>query len=306
MANLKIIKADKSNIRLDQYLSEYFKDISRNKISKLIKNKEVEINNKFEKSSYLINLGDIIKINLESLDITPLKAQNLDISIIYKDEDIAIINKPYGIISHPTEYIRENTVVNFLLANFDELPSLYDENRLGIVHRLDKDTSGLMIIALNQKSLEKLYEMFKKHEVIKKYRAIVVGNMPNTEDIIEGYIKRSEKNRKLRIVSDNGKYSKTSYKLLEYKNGYSYLDLILHTGRTHQIRVHLSSINHPILGDQDYNNIKSKYNVSRQLLQAYELEFNHPISGKKMKFTIDPYPEFLRYYNIIFNKGENL
>lgn len=304
MENLeKIIVNDIENMRVDQYLAEYYEDISRSKLSKLIKDKSVLVNGNTIKPSFIVSEDDLIEINLKDLEIKELEPENLDIEVIYEDEDIAIINKPFDIISHPTNQIRTNTVVNFLLSRYNNLPSLYGHDRAGIVHRLDKDTSGLMIIALKENSMLKLKEMFKQREIVKIYRAIVLGKMPEKEGTIEGYIARSTKNRKLMMVSDTGKYAKTTYKLKEYNDGFSYVELNLHTGRTHQIRVHLSSISHPILGDKDYNTAKSKFNVQRQLLQAFYLEFHHPINGELMKFEIDPYPEFKKYYDLIF-KGE--
>ena len=252
MENLeKIIVKDNDNIRIDQYLSEYYEDISRSKLTKLIKNKSVLVNGNFIKPSFVISEDDLIEINIKELELKELEPENLNIEVIYEDEDIAIINKPFDIITHPTNQIRTNTVVNFLLDRFSDLPSLYGHDRAGIVHRLDKDTSGLMIIALNENSMLNLKDMFKNREIIKKYRAIVLGKMPQIKGNIEGYITRSTKNRKLMMVSKTGKYSKTSYDLIDYNDGFSYLELNLHTGRTHQIRVHLSSINHPILGDND-------------------------------------------------------
>ncbi len=301
MENLeKIIVNDVENMRLDQYLAEYYEDISRSKLSKLIKEKSVLVNGNIIKPSYIVSEDDLIEINLKDLELEDLEPENLSIEVLYEDKDIAIINKPFDIISHPTNKIRNNTVVNFLLSRYENLPSLYGNDRAGIVHRLDKDTSGLMIIALHEDSMLKLKEMFKNREIIKKYRAIVLGKMQEKEGIIEGYITRSTKNRKLMTLSDDGKYSKTTYELKEYNNGFSYVELNLHTGRTHQIRVHLSSIGHPILGDKDYNSAKTKFNINKQLLQAYYLEFHHPISCELMKFEINPYPEFKKYYDLIF------
>lgn len=301
MENLeKIIVNDVENMRLDQYLAEYYEDISRSKLSKLIKEKSVLVNGNIIKPSYIVSEDDLIEINLKDLEVEDLEPENLSIEVLYEDKDIAIINKPFDIISHPTNKIRNNTVVNFLLSRYENLPSLYGNDRAGIVHRLDKDTSGLMIIALHEDSMLNLKEMFKNREIIKKYRAIVLGKMQEKEGIIEGYITRSTKNRKLMTLSDDGKYSKTTYELKEYNNGFSYVELNLHTGRTHQIRVHLSSIGHPILGDKDYNSAKTKFNINKQLLQAYYLEFHHPISYELMKFEINPYPEFKKYYDLIF------
>lgn len=297
---MKITIDEQINQRIDQFLSDYYEDISRSKLSLLIKNGDVLVNNKKVKPSYIVNNNDEISIDLSALDITPILAENLPIEIVYQDDDIAIINKPIDIISHPTEKIRSNTVVNFLLSKFENLPTLNGEDRAGIVHRLDKDTSGLMIVALNDESMKQLKKMFQNRDIIKKYRVIVNNRFSENEGVIEKNISRNMSNRKLMAISEDGKYAKTAYKVLKQTSEYAYLDIDLFTGRTHQIRVHMKSINHPILGDADYNNIKSKYNISAQLLQAYCLEFDHPITKKHMKIEIPMYPEFNKYYNIIF------
>lgn len=297
---MKITIDEQINQRIDQFLSDYYEDISRSKLSLLIKNGDVLVNNKKVKPSYIVNNNDEISINLSALYIKPILAENLPIEIVYQDDDIAIINKPIDIISHPTEKIRSNTVVNFLLSKFENLPTLNGEDRAGIVHRLDKDTSGLMIVSLNEESMKQLKKMFQNRDIIKKYRAIVNNRFSENEGVIEKNISRNMSNRKLMAISEDGKYAKTAYKVLKQTSEYAYLDIDLFTGRTHQIRVHMKSINHPILGDADYNNIKSKYNISAQLLQAYCLEFDHPITKKHMKVEIPMYPEFNKYYNIIF------
>lgn len=299
---MKITVLDNQNQRLDQYLSDYFEDISRSKLSNLIKNDSVLVNGIKEKSKYIVKLNDVIDIELDSLKIKKLEPQDLPIEILYEDDDIAVINKPMGIVSHPTNTIRENTVVNFLMSKYKNLPNINGEDREGIVHRLDKDTSGLMIVALNDESMIKLKSMFENRDIIKKYRAIVNNRFENLNGIIEKNISRSMRNRKLMSVDDNGKYAKTSYKVAVQNSEYAYLDIQLFTGRTHQIRVHLSSINHPILGDSDYNKIKSNFNIDAQLLQAYYLEFEHPINKKSIKIEIPMYPEFSKYYNIIFGE----
>lgn len=305
MGNIDTIKiTEDNNIRIDQFLSDYYEDISRSKISNLIKDKGILVNNKHEKKSYLLKNQDIITIDLDMLKIKEIEPQDLDISIIYQDEYIAVINKPFDIISHPTEQIRENTVVNFLMSKFNDLPSSYGKDRAGIVHRLDKDTSGLMIVALTNDSMEKLKLMFKDREIIKKYRAIVHGGFSENHGIIDNNISRSTKNRKLMMVSEIGKRAITEYNVIESNSEFSLLDIILHTGRTHQIRVHFSNLSHPILGDKDYNNIKSNFNVDHQLLQAYYLKFNHPITNQIIAIDIEPYPEFKKYYNIIFEGND--
>ncbi|MFM1514427.1 RluA family pseudouridine synthase [Helcococcus ovis] len=299
---MKIKVLDNENQRLDQFLSDYFEDISRSKFSNLIKNDCVFVNGVKQKSKYIVKLNDVIDVELDCLKIKKLEPQNLSIEILYEDEDIAIINKPKGIISHPTNSIRTNTVVNFLMSMYENLPNLNGEDREGIVHRLDKDTSGLMIVALNDESMINLKSMFENRSIIKKYRAIVNNRFENLSGIIEKNISRSMKNRKLMTVDENGKYAKTGYKVVMQNSQYAYLDIELFTGRTHQIRVHLSSINHPILGDKDYNNNKSNFNIDGQLLQAYYLEFKHPITNKLIKIEIPMYPEFSKYYNIIFGE----
>lgn len=297
---MKIVVDEEYNQRIDSYLSDYFDDISRSKLSKLIKDKDILVNDKNIKPSYIVSENDIITINLEKLKLKPIQAQKLNIDIVYEDDDIAIINKPSGIISHPTKSIRENTVVNFLIDRYDNLPLLNGDERPGIVHRLDKDTDGLMIIALNEKSMIKLKEIFKNREIVKKYRTIVDGNFNDKKGIIESPIGRDLSNRKLMTVTESGKYAETIYHVIKSNKKYSYLDVNIITGRTHQIRVHLKNINHPILGDKEYNNVKNNFNISSQLLQAYYLEFNHPINDKKLLFEIDMYEEFKKYYNIIF------
>lgn len=300
---MKIKVEESEELRLDQYLSDYFEDVSRSKLSKLIKSKDVKVNNNFEKSSYIIKDNDIIDINLDALKLKPIEAQDLNIEIVFEDDDIAIINKPKGIISHPTNTIRENTVVNFLLHAFNNLSYINGDERPGIVHRLDKDTSGLMIIAKTDLAMEKLKLMFKKRSIIKKYRTIAFHRFNNLKGSIDAPIGRSLNNRKLMSVVDNGRESKTEYKVLEQNKEFAFLDINLLTGRTHQIRVHLSYINHPILGDKEYCNIPNSFNIEAQLLQAYYLEFNHPIINKKLTFEIPMYPEFKKYYNIIFKEN---
>ncbi|WP_297378194.1 RluA family pseudouridine synthase [uncultured Helcococcus sp.] len=304
MANInKILVSSDDNERLDSYLADYFEDISRSKISEQIKKKTIKVNETSVKPSYLIKEDDLITIDMDAFKLEEILPEDLKLEIIYQDDDIALINKPKGIVTHPTNKIRSNTLVNYLLYKFDNLPTLNGTDRPGIVHRLDMDTSGLLVVALNEEAMQKLKDQFKSREIIKKYRTLVNGSFDHENGTIERPIGRSKTNRKLMEVTEGGKYALTSYEVVESNGEYSLLDIDLHTGRTHQIRVHLASINRPILGDKDYNKIKSKFNISGQLLQAYHLEFNHPITGENLTFEIDPDPEFEKYYNIIF-KGE--
>ena len=288
--------------RIDLFLSEYFEDYSRSKLTKLIKAGLVKVNDKEVKASYPIKLNDVIYIDLDDLKIKALEPEDRFLEIIYEDEDLAIINKPIAMLSHPTATIRTGTLVNVLLSKFDSLSVLNGEDRQGIVHRLDHNTSGLMIIAKTNLCAEKLVEMFKSRTIIKRYRAITLGNFEEKEGVLEFPIGRNPRNGKLMAVVEDGKYAKTSYKVICEVKGYSYLNLDLHTGRTHQIRVHLSHINRPILGDPDYGGKRGEFSIDHQLLQAFYLEFIHPISNKLLKFELDESSEIEKYRKVIFKE----
>lgn len=287
------------NTRLDKFLSNEISEYSRSKLTKLIKSKDILVNDRPVKANYLVNINDKIDINLKKLDILPVLAQNIQLDIIYKDEYLAIINKPVGMIVHPTETIRQDTLVNALLYHFDSLSDLNGEERPGIVHRLDMDTSGLLVVAFNNEVHEKLKNQFQNRTIKKKYVAIVNGNFDQPTMTIEKPIARSMRNRKLMTVDESGRYAKTSLDVISQVEGYSLLDIDLFTGRTHQIRVHLNSINRPILGDPLYNKVKTKFNLNNQLLQAYRLEFIHPITKENMDFEIEYNKQITKYINVL-------
>ena len=287
------------NTRLDKFLSDEISEYSRSKLTKLIKSKDILVNDRPVKANYLVNINDKIDINLKKLDILPVLAQNIQLDIIYKDEYLAIINKPVGMIVHPTETIRQDTLVNALLYHFDILSDLNGEERPGIVHRLDMDTSGLLVVAFNNEVHEKLKNQFQNRTIKKKYVAIVNGNFDQPTITIEKPIARSMRNRKLMTADEAGRYAKTSLDVISQVEGYSLLDIDLFTGRTHQIRVHLNSINRPILGDPLYNKVKTKFNLNNQLLQAYRLEFIHPITKENMDFEIEYNKQITKYINVL-------
>lgn len=289
--------------RLDSFLTDYLEDYSRSKLQKLIKDKKVFVNDRVEKPKYQVKDGDLIEFSLEDLKIKPIEAENIDLKIIYQDDHVALINKPINMLSHPTATIRTGTLVNSLKYHFKSLCNINGEDREGIVHRLDYNTCGLMIICLTNEAGEKMIEAFKDRSLVKKYRAIACGIFDEKEGVIEYPIARNTRNRKLMAVDKDGKYALTTYKVLEKKNGFSYLDISLHTGRTHQIRVHLSHINHPILGDRDYGGKRPQFKIDHQLLQAYYLKFTHPITGKVMEFELPMSSEINKYYHVIF-KGD--
>ena len=227
-----------------------------------------------------------------------LKAQDIPLNVIYEDNDIIVINKPKGMVVHPANGNPDGTLVNAVMNKCkDSLSGIGGEIRPGIVHRLDKDTSGAIIVAKNDKAHIALSEQLKNHEVKKTYLALVRGIIKENEATINMPIARSKKDRKKMDVDKDGKEAITHFKVLgRYKNKYTLLQINLETGRTHQIRVHLSHIGYPIIGDEVYSNGKNEWNVSGQCLHAWKLEFNHPITGKKISLEAE-IPEYLK--NII-------
>ncbi len=276
--------------RADVFISENL-DISRSQIKNLMKSAEILINGEVVKAGYILSENDEITIDIKEKE--GLKAEPIPIDVLFEDEYMAIIRKPQGIVVHPGAGIERGTLVSGLMNRFGNLSNI-DESRPGIVHRLDKDTSGLMIIAKNNEFYEKIIEEFKNRLIEKKYLAFVHGRVDN-KGIVEGYIGRHHINRlKMTLKDSGGKYSKTSYSPLEVYSEYSLLDVCLHTGRTHQIRVHMASINHPIVGDLLYGR-KNKFNIESQLLHSYYLKFIHPITKKEMEFIDDMPKNFLDF-----------
>ncbi|KXO17175.1 RluA family pseudouridine synthase [Peptoniphilus sp. GNH] len=276
--------------RADVFISENL-DISRSQIKNLMKSAEILINGEVVKAGYILSENDEITIDIKEKE--GLKAEPIPIDVLFEDDYMAIIRKPQGIVVHPGAGIERGTLVSGLMNRFGNLSNI-DESRPGIVHRLDKDTSGLMIIAKNNEFYEKIIEEFKNRLIEKKYLAFVHGRVDN-KGIVEGYIGRHHINRlKMTLKDSGGKYSKTSYSPLEVYSEYSLLDVCLHTGRTHQIRVHMASINHPIVGDLLYGR-KNKFNIESQLLHSYYLKFIHPITKKEMEFIDDMPKNFLDF-----------
>lgn len=276
--------------RADVFISENL-DISRSQIKNLMKSAEILINGEVVKAGYILSENDEITIDIKEKE--GLKAEPIPIDVLFEDDYMAIIRKPQGIVVHPGAGIERGTLVSGLMNRFGNLSNI-DESRPGIVHRLDKDTSGLMIIAKNNEFYEKIIEEFKNRLIEKKYLAFVHGRVDN-KGVVEGYIGRHHINRlKMTLKDSRGKYSKTSYSPLEVYSEYSLLDVCLHTGRTHQIRVHMASINHPIVGDLLYGR-KNKFNIKSQLLHSYYLKFIHPITKKEMEFIDDMPKNFLDF-----------
>ena len=274
--------------RLDSFLSKEL-DISRSKIQKLIKEKKVTVNNKYESSSYQVKKGDEIEV-LDDLDYEiNVEPEDIPLDIIYEDDDLLVINKESGMVVHPAPGHYTGTLVNALLYKYKDLAG--DKFRPGIVHRLDKDTSGLMLVAKNEYTLEKLSEMIGNKEVERRYIALVNGIIKHDTGTIDAPIGRDLNNRQKMAVTDkNSKEAITHFKVLEHLNNHTLIECILETGRTHQIRVHMAYIGFPITNDPLYG--KGKSDEFGQMLHSKYIKFTHPRTKKELEFSIDPPKEF--------------
>ena len=279
-----LVKVEKENVgkRIDSLIANINKDISRSMVQKLIEEGNIKVNGVKIKESYKVRFNDEIEINIPEAKEIDLKPQEIPIEILYEDKDIIIVNKPKGMVVHPANGNLEGTLVNAIMAICkDSLSGIGGEIRPGIVHRLDKDTSGCIIIAKNDKAHLSLSEMLKNHEIKKTYIALVRGIIKENEATINMPISRSKTDRKKMAVDKNGKEAITHFKVLDrLENKYTLLEINIGTGRTHQIRVHLSHIGFPIIGDEIYSNGKNKWNIKGQCLHAKSLDFTHPITGK--------------------------
>lgn len=290
------------NIRLDLYLSRWFDDISREYLKYLIESGYVKLSDNIcLKPSKKVKVGDIIEIEFPPPKALELIPQNIPIDIIYEDEDIAVVIKPFGMVVHPSFGFEDKTLVNALLYHLKSLSSIGGVLRPGIVHRLDKDTYGLMVVAKNDISHRVLSDMFKERKIRKNYKALVSYKLKKTEGSIITYIKRDEERRKTFKVASEGKEAITFYKLERYfeKGDISLVDIDIKTGRTHQIRVHMSYLGNPILGDKAYGYKPSRFPKEindiisgKNMLASYKLVFSHPIKGNELLFEIDMPKEF--------------
>ncbi|MDO4382412.1 MAG: RluA family pseudouridine synthase [Clostridia bacterium] len=291
MKNVIVNENDKGK-RLDIYIAENFNELSRTMIKKLIESNNILVNDKSEKVSYKVQANDNISIDVPEAKETKLKAQEIPLDIIYEDNDIIVVNKPKGMVVHPANGNPDGTLVNAILAICkNSLSGIGGELRPGIVHRLDKDTSGLIIVAKNDKAHINMSEQIKERNVKKTYIALVRGNVPEEEATINMPIGRSTKDRKKMAVTKNGKQAITHFKVLKRYSKYTLLEIKIETGRTHQIRVHMAEIGYPVVGDAVYSNGKNEFGIEGQMLHAYKLEFMHPITNKHMELTA-PLPQY--------------
>lgn len=290
-----IVDSIEEAVRLDWYISKELNDISRSYVQKLIKNGNVKVNNKIIASKkYKLNENDEIEIEIPEPEKLKLEAEDIAIEIIYEDYDVLVVNKPQGMVVHPAPGHYSGTLVNALLYHSQSLSSINGIVRPGIVHRIDKDTSGLLMVAKNNKAHNFLAAQLKEHSINRVYYALVNGNIKTNSGTIDAPVGRHPVNRfKRAVVEKNGKRAVTHFKVLERYSGYTLVELKLETGRTHQIRVHMSYFGYPLVGDPLYGIKKKKFNLNGQMLHAKILGFIHPTTLEYMEFNSE-LPEYFQ------------
>ncbi len=284
--------------RLDRFLAPLLPFLSRTNIQQLIADEAVLVKSKTSKPGYALRRGDVITI-VRSTPVTPptnATANELPLDVLYEDEDVLVLNKAPGMVVHPGAGHSDDTLVNALLARYPELQGVGEDGRPGIVHRLDKDTSGLIIIARNSRTLTALMEQMQGHSIVKRYLALVEGNVAHDQGSIDAPIGRDTRNRQqMTVTTRDSREARTHFRVLQRFARHTLLLLQLETGRTHQIRVHLKAIGHPVVGDPVYGsgNAPKGFTLNRQFLHAYQLQFNHPITGKLIEIEA-PMPKDLQ------------
>ena len=287
------------NQRLDMYIASLDLDFSRSMAQKLIENGQVLVNEKLPKASYKTKLGDRVEIEILEPKETNSEAQDIPLDIVYEDDDILVVNKQKGMVVHPGNGNLDGTLVNAVLNHCKgNLSGIGGEIRPGIVHRLDKDTSGLIVIAKNDKAHISLSKQIQDRKVKKIYTALVRGVIPEDTATIDMPIGRSNTDRKKMAVRKDGKEAITHIKVVKRYEKYTLIRVKIDTGRTHQIRVHMAEIGYPVVGDEVYSNGKNEFNVHGQMLHSTTLDFVHPITGKQMHLEA-PLP---KYFKDILNK----
>lgn len=282
------------NCRIDKVIPILNENITRMVTQKLLEEEKILVNGKKIKASYKLKLNDEITLEIPEVKETEILPEDIELDILYEDEYIIVVNKEKGMVVHPANGNYTGTLVNALMYKCKEtLSGIGGEKRPGIVHRLDKDTSGVLIVAKCDKAHLNISNQIKNHEVKKTYIALVKGVVKDDEATIDIPIGRSKKDRKKMDIDKNGKNAITHFKVLQRYQGYTLLEVNIETGRTHQIRVHLSTIGYPIVGDMVYSNGKNEFNVQGQMLHAKSIEFLHPITLKKMKVEA-PLPAYFK------------
>ena len=297
------VTSEMAGKRLDVVLSEQCSDLTRSYINKLCKEERAALNGKTSKGNKKCKEGDVITLQVPEPTELEILPEEMNLDIVYEDQDVILINKPKGMVVHPAAGHYSGTLVNGLMAHCkDDLSGINGVLRPGIVHRIDKDTTGILIVCKNDMAHQSIAKQLYDHSITRKYHAIVYGNIKEEEGTVNAPIGRSLKDRKKMGIVMDGKHAVTHYKVLKrLKKGFTYIECQLETGRTHQIRVHMASIKHPLLGDDVYGPEKSKYTLEGQCLHAKVLGFVHPITGEYMEFEV-PLPE---YFEKLLNKLDN-
>ncbi len=281
---MKIVVEENNNERLDKYLT-LNTEFSRALITKMLEGGFILVNDEYKKASYKPKMGDEIILDENFKIDTDILPEQMPLDIVYEDEDLMIINKPSGLVVHPGSGNYTHTLVNGLMAYTKDLSNINGLARVGIVHRIDKDTSGLMVVAKNNKAHALLADMFKEHSIKRTYLALLTGELPYDNAVIDAPIKRDSNNFNKMGVFEGGKKAITHLKVIKRFKGYTLVSLNLETGRTHQIRVHMKYIGYPIYNDPVYNNKEaSKFG---QFLHSWQIEFEHPITHEKLAFTAE-------------------
>lgn len=293
MDNYLFVIQQDQQMRLDKYLAEQFPEQTRSYLQRLIKEGEVLVNGKAVKTGYQLSCGDEVSVNIpepKELDVEP---QKMDLDIVYEDEDVILINKPKGMVVHPAPGHTTDTLVNGLLYHCkDNLSGINGVARPGIVHRIDRDTTGILIVCKNDMAHNSIAAQLKEHSINRRYRALVHGNIKEDKGTVEGPIGRHPVDRKKMAINErNGKPAVTHYTVLERFGNYTLIECVLETGRTHQIRVHMTSIGHPLVGDEVYGPAKCPFKLQGQCLHAMVLGFVHPRTREYMEFSAD-IPEY--------------
>lgn len=287
MNNTIMITEEEQGVRIDRFLAEYHEELTRSYIQKMIKSNCVLVNGKFVKASYSVCEGDVIVLQVQEQIEPDILAENIPLDIVYEDKDVILINKPKGMVVHPAPGHYTGTMVNALMYHCKEdLSGINGVLRPGIVHRIDMDTTGIVIACKNDIAHNSIAEQLKEHSITRRYYAIVHGNVKEDEGIINAPIGRHPVERKKMAINEkNGKNAVTHYKVVERFGDFTWIECRLETGRTHQIRVHMASIGHPLVGDEVYGPSKSRFHLQGQTLHAYVLGFIHPKTGTYMEFS---------------------
>ena len=294
MELLEFTAADEeAGVRIDRCLSDKYEYLSRSYLQKLLKDQGVTVNGKIVKANYKLQAGDLVQTTVPDLSEPDILPENIPLDILYEDDDVLVVNKPKGMVVHPANGHTSGTLVNAIMYHCQgNLSGINGVMRPGIVHRIDKDTTGALLVCKNDTAHRDLAQQLKDHTIKRRYRAIVSGNLKEDEGTVEGPIGRHPVDRKKMAINyKNGKDAVTHYKVLERFGNATYIECRLETGRTHQIRVHMTSLGHPLLGDEIYGSGKNPYHLQGQTLHAMVLGFVHPRTGEYMEFSA-PLPEY--------------